>query len=312
MSEKSVFVGIDVAKATLEVAIGEGVFSGRYDNSPQGHGKLVSVLGGYDVLLVVMEATGGYERAAAAELLAAGYPVVVANPRQVRDFARGMGKLAKTDRIDAKLLALYAMKVQPVPRSRPSLEQQELGELVTRRQQLMGLLTQETNRLGMARQKAVRKSLHCVVKALEKQVEHLEGFIASMIEADESLRETDEILRSTPGVGPHTSAMLLSRLPELGSLNRQQVAALAGVAPWVRQSGKWAGRSRVWGGREDVRTMLYMAALTAMRCNEAIRTFAQRLKDQGKAHKVILTACMRKLLVILNTMVRNKTKWQNR
>jgi transposase len=312
MSEKTVYVGIDVAKATLEVAISGDVFSGSFDNGPQGHGELVCLLGGYDVQLVVLEATGGYERAVAAELLAAGFPVVVANPRQVRDFARGTGQLAKTDRIDAKLLALYAMKVQPAPRSRPSVTQQELGELVTRRQQLVGLLTQENNRLGMARQKAVIKSLGRIVNALEKQVESIEGLIAGMIEADDALRQTDRILRSTPGVGPNTSAMLLSRLPELGRLNRQQIAALAGVAPWVRQSGTWAGRSRIWGGREDVRTMLYMAALTAMRCNDVIRAFALRLKDKGKAHKVILTACMRKLLVILNTMVRNKTKWQSR
>lgn len=310
MPENCLYVGVDVAKATIQVASRPDGMSLCVPNTAQGHRKLVAALEGRDVKLVVVEATGGYERVLAAELLAAGWAVVVANPRQVRDFARGTGELAKTDRIDAGILARFAEVVQPKPRPRPSEGQEILAELVTRRQQLVSLLTQETNRMPLAREKAVKKSLKLMTRALGKQIAELERLIAERIESDDVLREKDAILTSAPGVGPKTSAMLLSHLPELGRLNRQQIAALAGVAPWDLQSGSWSGRSRIWGGRAEVRTVLYMATLTAMRCNQRIRAFAERLVAAGKAYKVVATACMRKLLVILNTMLRDNAKWQ--
>jgi len=312
MPENPMYVGIDVAKATLEIASRPEGLRLSVPNAGEGYGQLLAALKGRDVKLVVLEATGGYERAAAAELVCAGYKTVVANPRQIRDFARALGELAKTDRIDAAVLARFAELVKPEPRPRRSEEADTLAQLVTRRQQLVALLTQETNRMPQARQKAVKKSLKLMTRALAKQIAELERLIAAHIESDEALRQKNAILRSAPGVGPKTSAMLLSHLPELGSLNRQQIAALAGVAPWDVKSGTWSGRSRIWGGRAEVRAVLYMAALTAMRCNETIRAFAERLTAAGKAYKVVATACMRKILVILNTMLRNNTKWQNK
>jgi transposase len=261
------------------------------------------------VALIVLEATGGYEREIVAALLQAGFKVVVANPRQVRDFARGIGKLAKTDRIDAQVLARFAQVVQPQPRRQPSEQIAVLAEFVTRRRQLSDLSTQEQNRLPKARHITVRKSLQKSIQALEQQILKLDKLIRQNIESDDGLKRKDQVLQSVQGVGPGTSAMLLSHLPELGTLNRQEIAALVGVAPWDVQSGKWAGKSRIWGGRKEVRTMLYMAALAAIRSNPAIRAFYQRLKSQGKLFKVAITACMRKLLVILNTLVRNDCLW---
>jgi len=312
MPENSMYVGVDVAKATIEVASRPEGLKLSAPNTPQGHRQLLATLEGRDVKLVVVEATGGYERAVAAELLACGVNAVVVNPRQVRDFARGLGELAKTDRIDAQVLARFAEVVQPKPRPRASQDLDVLAELVTRRQQLVSLLTQETNRMPHAGEKAVKKSLKLMTRALAKQIAELERLISDRIESDDVLREKNAILKSMPGVGPKASAMLLSHLPELGSLDRQQIAALAGVAPWDMSSGTWSGRSRIWGGRAEVRAVLYMAALTAMRCNETIRAFAERLTAAGKAYKVVATACMRKILVILNTMLRNNTKWQSR
>jgi transposase len=259
--------------------------------------------------LIVMEATGGYERSLAGELLQAGYNVVIANPRQVRDFARGMGELAKSDTIDAGILAMFGRIVQPKPRPQPSGEGQTLAELVTRRRQVSDLLTQESNRLPMARHAKVRKSLQKIIRALEQQIIDLDKLIRDNIESDDGMRRKDEIVQSFKGVGPGTSAMLLSHLPELGILNRQEIASLVGVAPWDIKSGQWAGQSRIWGGRMAVRNMLYMAALSAIRSNQIIRKFYQRLLSQGKKFKVAITACMRKILVILNTLVRNNCLW---
>jgi transposase len=233
----------------------------------------------------------------------------VANPRQVRDFARGLGQLAKTDRLDAQVLARFAALVKPEPRQKAPEQVAQLAELVTRRRQLSDLLTQEANRLPQARHPQVRKSLKKSLGALERQIEDLDQLIRQNIDSDDDLRRKDEIVRSFKGVGPGTSAMLLGQLPELGRLNRQQIAALAGLAPWDIQSGKWAGQSKIWGGRMPVRNMLYMAALSAIRFNPAIREFYQRLESQGKKFKVAITACMRKMLVILNTMVRNDCLW---
>jgi transposase len=307
----ALYVGIDVAKDSFDVASDPAGLKLSLPNDPKGRQKLLDTLQTQAVALIVMEATGGYERELVAALLHARFKVVVANPRQVRDFARGIGKLAKTDGIDAQVLARFGRVVQPQPRPQASGQREALAELVTRRQQLTGLRTQESNRLPLARQATVRKSLQKIIRTLDLQMLQLDKLIRQNIESDDGLRRKDEIVQSVKGVGPGTSAMLLGRLPELGRLNRQEIAALVGVAPWDIQSGKWAGRSRIWGGRQEVRNMLYMAALAAIRFNPVIRDFYQRLRSKGKLFKVAITACMRKLLVILNTLVRNNCLWSS-
>ena len=305
----TLYVGIDVAKGSFDVASEPAGLALSLPQEQAGRQKLLDVLQGHAVALIVLEATGGYERELVAQLMQAGYQVVVANPRQVRDFARGIGKLAKTDRIDAHVLARFAQVVQPRPRPQPVGQTEILAELVTRRRQLSNLLTQEYNRLPKARHATVRKSLQKSIRALEQQIIDLDKLIRQNIESDDGLKRKDQIVQSVKGVGPGTSAMLLSHLPELGRLNRREIAALVGVAPWDVQSGQWAGKSRIWGGRKEVRSMLYMAALAAIRSNPAIQVFYQRLLSQGKLFKVAITACMRKLLIILNTLVRNDCLW---
>jgi transposase len=278
-------------------------------NDSAGRRRLLDALKEQPVALIVLEATGGYQRNLVADLLNAGHKVVVANPRQVRDFARGLGQLAKTDRLDAQVLARFAAMVQPEPRLRAPEQVEVLAELVTRRRQLNDLKTQESNRLPHARHPQVLRSLKKNLRVLEKQIEELDKLIRQNIDSDDGLRRKDEIVQSFKGVGPATSAMLLAQLPELGQLNRRQIAALAGLAPWDFQSGKWAGQSKIWGGRMPVRNMLYMAALSASRFNPDIQKFFQRLESNGKEFKVAITACMRKMLIILNTMVRNDCLW---
>jgi len=305
----ALYVGIDVAKDSFDVASNPAGLKLSLPQDPKGRQRLLDSLQVHAVALIVLEAAGGYERSLVAELLQAGYNVVIANPRQVRDFARGIGKLAKTDRIDAEVLAHFGRMVQPKPRSQPSQQTTNLAELVTRRRQLSDLSTQESNRLPMARHAKVRKSLQKIIRALEQQIIDLDKLIRDNIESDDGLRRKDDILQSFKGVGPGTSAMLLSHLPELGRLNRQEIAALAGLAPWDIKSGAWAGKSRIRGGRKEVRSLLYMAALSAIRSNQIIKKFYQRLTSQGKAFKLVITACMRKILVILNTLVRNNCLW---
>ena len=303
------YVGIDVAKDSFDVASKPSGLARSLPNDPAGRQRLLHALHSHSVALIVLEATGGYERSLAADLLGAGHKVVVANPRQVRDFARGIGRLAKTDRLDAQVLAQFAAMVKPRPRQESSPEAVDLAELVTRRHQLSDLATQESNRLPHARHLDVKRSLKKSLRAIDKQIDDLDKLIRQNIDADDGLRHKDEIVQSFKGVGPGTSAMLLSHLPELGRLNRQQIAALAGLAPWDFQSGKWAGQSHIWGGRMPVRNMLYMAAMSAIRFNKVIRKFFQRLDSKGKLFKVAMTACMRKILVILNTLVRNDCLW---
>lgn len=309
---QSVYVGIDVAKADFKVASQPAGLHLSPKNAPKGFRELLSKLEAYDVKLVVMEATGGYERNLAGELVAAGYPTVVITPRRVRRFAEAMGENAKTDKIDASIIARFAEAAKPQPKPAPTPQIERLSELVGRRRQLMDLKVQENNRLEAAREKVVRKSIQRMVGVIEKQIDQVDALIADAIKSDDDFSHKDEILRSANGVGPQTSAMLIARLPELGKMNRQQVCALVGVAPWDRKSGDWTGASRIWGGRAEVRSALYMAALTAMRGNDVIKAFAQRLKKAGKTFKVIITACMRKLLVILNTMIRNGEKWHGK
>lgn len=308
MSE-SVYVGIDIAKDTFCVATCPNVLTTTLPNTPAGHRKLCQLLKPHPTVLIVLEATGGYERPLVAELLDASVPVVVANPRQVRDFAKGMGQKAKTDPIDAQVLAQFAQIVKPAPKTHATPQTTELSELVRRRRQLNDLRTQESNRIQMIHHPKVRKSIQKMIKTLDFQINQIDTLIREYIDVDDNFKNKDQIIQSTPGVGPQTSAMLIANLPELGQLNRQEIAALVGVAPWVRSSGKYEGKAHISGGRKEVRCALYMAAFTASRCNPAIREFAQRLRQEGKTYKVVMTACMRKLLITLNVMVRNQTPW---
>jgi transposase len=305
-------IGIDVAKETFQVASQPAQLQGSYLNTRKGHRDFLHSLGDLSVTQIVLEATGGYEKPLAAELVQAGYCVVVANPRQVRDFARGIGKLAKTDPIDANVLAQFSHIVRPQPRLPKTPQTEALAELVTRRRQLTDLLTQETNRSQMLHHVKVRKSIRKMIKTLEYQIRELDNLIDDHIQADDDFQHKDHLLRSTPGIGPQTSAMLLSHLPELGTLNRHQIAALVGLAPFDRQSGKQTRTAHIAGGRKEIRSLLYMAALTARRCNPIIRHFSLRLEKQGKSFKVVITACMRKLLVILNALIRDQILWTPR
>jgi transposase len=260
--------------------------------------------------LVVLEATGGFEHAVAAALATAGVPIVVANPRQVRDFARSTGQLAKTDAIDAQTLALFAERVRPVPRPLPDAAAQALDAVLTRRRQLLEMLTAERNRLGLARSPVVRRIRHHI-RWLERELADVDRDLGRLIEQSPVWRAKDDLLQSVPGVGPVVSRTLLGELPELGRLTHKQIAALVGVAPLARDSGMRRGTRCVWGGRAPVRAVLYMGALVATRWNPVIRSFYQRLRTAGKPKKVALVACMRKLLTILNAMARTETYWRH-
>lgn len=301
------FVGIDVSKAQLDIALRpEGRFVVPNDETGRAH--VVERLRTLPVALIVLEATGGLELPLIGALVAAGLPVVVANPRQVRDFAKATGRLAKTDPLDAQILAHFADVIRPVPRTLPDEQMQALAALLARRRQLIEMLTAEKNRLGSAPH-LVHKRLNAHITWLEREVTQAERVLAHAIGASPIWREKDDLLRTVPGVGPGLARTLIVDLPELGALSRKQIAALVGVAPLNRDSGTLRGRRIVWGGRAHVRAALYMAALVGSRCNPVIRSFYQRLCDAGKAKKVALTACMRKLLTILNAMMKHRTRW---
>ena len=257
---------------------------------------------------VVLEATGGFEMLVAGELELAGLPVSLVNPRQVRSFARATGRLAKTDAIDAQVLAQFAEAVKPPVRPLPDADTRELRSLVDRRRQLLEMVTSERNRLRLA-SKRVRPLIQEHILWLKQQADDLDKDIAKLIHSSPIWRAQKDLLRSAPGVGPVLSSMLLTHLPELGSLNRGQVAALVGVAPLNRDSGAFRGKRSVWGGRTAIRSALYMAALVATRYNPVIKAFYQRLRAAGKPAKVALNTCMRKLLIILNSMFRHRTQW---
>lgn len=309
MKDSKVFVGVDVSKGSLDVAAYPGGDVWHVDNIKEGHGELVKRLKGIAPELVVFEATGGLEVPAASELVAEGFPVAVVNPRQVRDFAKATGRLAKTDSIDAQVLARFAEAVKPEVRALKSEEELELAALVARRGQVVQMLVAEKNRLGRTGRKTIRRELKEHIAWLERRLKGIDKNLESAIKDSPAWRVKDDLLRSVPGVGKATSSMLLAGVPELGRLDRRQVAALVGVAPLNRDSGLMKGRRSVWGGRAEVRATLYMATLSAVRFNPVIRTFYKRLKENGKKPKVALTACMRKLLVILNAMVRNGEAW---
>ena len=302
-------VGIDVAKAELVVAVRPGGDRWTVPNNEAGVARLRARLQQLVPTLVVLEATGGYERAAVAALAAVQLPVVVANPRQVRDLARATGQLAKTDSIDADLLALFAERVRPTPRPLADEASAALDALLTRRRQLVGMLIAERNRLAHT-VAAVRRGIRTHIRWLERQLSAVDRDLDDMIHQSPVWRAKEDLLRSVPGVGPIVSRTLLGELPELGQLNRRRIAALVGVAPFACDSGTLRGRRVVWGGRAPVRTALSMSALVATRRNPVIRAFYLRLVAAGKPKKVALIACMRKLLTILNVMLRTNTPWR--
>lgn len=310
MDGDQAFVGIDVAKKTLDVCLQPDAKPFTLDYDRDGLDQLLGQLPAPGTCLIVVESTGGYHRRLVAELVGTGHHVAVANPRQVRDFAKGHGILAKTDRIDASVIARFGQQVRPRIVEPSHQKQAELEQLVTRRRQLIDLRTAEKNRLETTTVGSVRQSVQSVIDLLNKQIERIEQDILKHIESDDDWKHKSQLLTSVPGVGATTSAALLAELPELGKLNRQEIAALVGVAPFNRDSGQFRGRRMIWGGRADVRSALYMACLSAMRFNPTIKQFAQRLKTAGKPFKVVITACMRKLLVILNTMVKTNTPWK--
>jgi transposase len=259
--------------------------------------------------LVVLEATGGLQMPMAGALAAAGLPLAMVNPRQVRDFARATGRLAKTDRLDAQVLAHFGEAIRPTPHPLPDTQAQELTALLTRRHQVIEMLTAEKNRLRVTRSASVRQRVQDHIRWLEQELGGLDRDLDHTIRESPLWRDKDNLLRSVPGIGPVVSITLLADLPELGTLNRHQIAALVGVAPLNRDSGRFRGQRMVWGGRARVRAALYMAALTASRYNPIIKAFYHRLCGAGKARKVALTACMRKLLIILNAMLKHQQPW---
>ena len=303
-----VFLGLDVARDDLEVAVYPTGAGWRVPNTPAGHARVVQWAQTHHPARLVLEATGGYERAVDAALHAAGLPVVVSNPRQVRDFARSRNILAKTDHVDAQVLARFAAEVQPPLRPRPSAASQELHALVTRRRQLLTARVAEQQRRPLAAP-VVRADIDANLAGLAQRLAALDAQIAAALQADAALRARAAWLQSIPGIGPTASATLLAELPELGSLSRRQVAALVGVAPFNRDSGTWRGRRSIWGGRASVRAVLYMATVAATRANPVIRAFYRRLVAAGKPSKVALTACMRKLLVFCNALCQHQSLW---
>src|SRR2546427_4482523 len=305
-----VFVGVHVATEQVDVAVRPSGDRWRVVNDEAGIPALVARLRRLAPARIVCEATGGCERAAIAALAAAGLPVVVANPRQVQDFARATGQLAKTDELDAGILALFAEGVRPTPRPLPDAAAQLLDAVLTRRRQLLEMLVAEKNRLGFA-PKPVHRGIQAHIRWLERQLDEVTKELAGLIEASPVWRAKDDLLQSVPGVGPIVSYTLLGELPELGTLSHKQIAALVGVAPLARDSGTLRGKRLVWGGRASVRTALFMAALCGRRWNPVLKVFYERLIAAGKPKKVALIACARKLQTILNAMVRNNTRWMN-
>jgi transposase len=303
-----VYVGIDVAAAALDVAVRPSGERWQAANAPEGIAQVVVKLQALAPTLVVLEATGGLQVAVTAALGAADIPVAVVNPRQVRDFARALGKLAKTDALDAQVLAHIGEAVHLTPRPLPTPAQQELQALVARRRQLVGMLTAERNRSGRVPER-VRPQLADHIHWLEQALADLDKDLGNFLRTSPLWRAQEHLLRSVPGVGPTLAATFLAYLPELGALNRKAIAALGGVASLNRDSGTVRGRRTVWGGRGHVRAVLYMSALVATRCNPIIRGLYLRLCAAGKPKKVALTACMRKLLTILNAMVKQQRDW---
>jgi transposase len=307
MTTEPIYVGIDVAKATLDVCTTDGD-AWQVANDDRAMQGLCARLAKLEPALVVLEATGRYELRAAATLAAAGLPVAVVNPRQVRSYARSTGQLAKTDRLDARAIARFAAAVRPEPRPLPDADTRELEALIVRRRQLVGMIAAEDARLATA-PPVTRKQIQAHVGWLHTQLTKIEGEIDGAVRRSPVWRAKDDLLRSIPGVGPTTSRTLLALLPELGTLKEKEITALVGLAPFNQDSGTMRGRRRIFGGRARVRTALYMAALVGCRWNPVLKAFYTRLRAAGKPAKVAIIACMHKLLIILNAMVRDGRAW---
>jgi transposase len=309
MSDVPCFVGIDVAKAQLDIALRPSGERWAVPNDASGVATLVDQLQVRHPILIVLEATGGLERAVTSALATAGLPVVVVNPRQVRDFARATGQLAKTDALDARALAHFADVIRPTPRPLPDAQTQELRALLGRRQQLIGMRTAEQNRLAGTRGR-LAQDIEAHIAWLNTRIATLDNDLETMLRASPLWRENDDLLQSVPGIGPVCARTFLLELPALGTLTRQQIAALVGVAPLNCDSGTLRGRRTIGGGRAHVRTVLYMGTLVATRFNPQIKAFYHRLLAAGKIKKVALTACMHKLLTMLNAMLKHRKAWQ--
>ena len=306
---KKVFIGIDIAKDTIDISVLPSGESWTVDTTPTKLSETVDRLAALKPTNIVMEATGGYETRLAASLVTAGLPVAVVNPRQVRDLARALGILAKTDAIDAHVLALYSEKVQPECRPLPTDDEHALKELLTRRHQLVDMRTAESNRRQQIVSKQVAESITTIIESINHEIDVIDCEIDNRIKASPVWHAKDKLLQSVPGIGKTTASMLIAALPELGHLNRRQIASLAGLAPMNRDSGTFRGRRMISGGRAFVRTGLYMPILSAIRYNPKIKTFYDRLIAAGKLEKVAITACMRKLLTMLNSIVRENKPW---
>jgi transposase len=304
---KNVFVGIDVSKGRLDVCRLPNADRCAFDNDRDGIQSLLAWLAAMPPDLVVLEATGGFERVVVAELAAAGVPVVVVNPRQVRQFAGAVGRLAKTDEIDAEILARFGQDVRPEIRAIPGEKERDLAELVARRRQVVELRVAESNRLKQVLSLKVQRNIEHTLEFLDKQLLKLDDELDQQLKHCPLWREKDELLRSVPGVGPTTSRTLLAELPQLGLCSRREIASLVGVAPFNRDSGLFRGRRAIGGGKATVRSALYMATLSAVRCYPPLKTVYLRLRGQGKKAKVALVACMRKLLTLLNVILKTKT-----
>ena len=312
-SGRTTYIGIDVSKATLDVAI---LPTGEHfvvSNDEAGIDELLGkkLLAEVSDALVLLEASGGFERPVVAALAASGVALFVVNPRQARDFAKATGQLAKTDRLDAFVLAHFAQAIRPAPRAIPDAEAREFQEILARRRQIIQMMTAEKNRLGASTSKAVCGRIEAHIRWLEKELSHTDRDLDETIENSPTLKENEALLRSVPGMGPVLCRTLLAELPELGSLSPRELSALVGVAPLNRDSGTLRGRRTVWGGRARVREALYMGALIASRFNPAIKEFYERLVEAGKPKKVALVACMRKLLIILNALMRERSPWRS-
>jgi len=306
-----IFVGIDVSKDRLDVHVRPSGEAFAVARDGEGLERLVADLSGRQVGLVVLEATGGFEATVAAALAGAGLPLAVVNPRQIRDFARALGRLAKTDALDAEVIAFFAERIRPEPRPVSGPDAQVLAELVARRRQLVEMIGMEKNRARQARGKRVQKSLAATLKLLESQLAALDRDIGDAVRGSPAWRAAEDLLTSVPGVGDVTARTLIAELPELGRLDRRRIAALVGVAPINRDSGQWRGHRAIAGGRVAVRNTLFMATLTAIRWNPAIRAHYARLVAAGRPRKLAVVACIRHLLTILNAILRTKTPWQN-
>jgi transposase len=304
------YVGIDVAKDSMEVTVHQGKEHWSFSNDERGLTDLIAKMKKLSPCLIVMEATGGYEVTVAVELHSRGFPVAVVNPRHIRDFARSVGILAKTDILDAKVIARYAATVQPTPRALPAEETKRLGGMMIRRRQIVAIRTAEKNRLHQA-DPAVKECIKVHITWLEQELNDLNKELKQMIESNPEWKEKSEIIQSVPGVGPNLAITILSDFPELGQLNRKQTAALSGVL-FNRDSGTMRGKRCIWGGRGVMRTAAYMSTISAIRFNPLLKHFYKRLVEAGKLRKVAMVACMLKLLCILNAILKNHTTWDCR